>query len=154
MAETKNEAMELIEDTNHVLELIDRYKEALEVKDTLAEATKRNNEDATALRDQLAQAMIDAEIDQIGRHGFNWRLKATTRYSKKGGMDEELFSVLRDHGLGGLIRETVNANTLQGAMSEIARENDDELPDEFKEVINVYEYMDISRRKAPTAPTF
>jgi len=33
-------------------------------------------------------------------------------------------------------------------MSELAKENDDELPDEFSEVISKYEYMDISHRKA------
>lgn len=134
--------------SNEVLDLIDQFKAALEEKDSLAEATKRNNAEVIDLRDKLAQAMVDAEIDQVGRHGVNWKLKPTTKYSKKAGMDDALFELLRNHGLGDLIKETVNAQTLQGAMSELARENDDELPDEFSEVINKYEYMDISHRKA------
>ena len=32
-------------------------------------------------------------------------------------------------------------------MSNLAAENDDELPEEFAEVINVYEYLDIAKRK-------
>lgn len=134
--------------SNEVLDLIDQFKAALEEKDSLAEATKRNNAEVIDLRDKLAQAMVDAEIDQVGRHGINWKLKPTTKYSKKAGMDDALFEILRNNGLGDLIRETVNAQTLQGAMSELAKENDDELPEEFTEVINKYEYMDISHRKA------
>lgn len=139
-----------MEDTisNEVLDLIDQFKAALEEKDTLAEATKRNNAEVIEVRDKLAQAMVDAEIDQVGRHGINWKLKPTTKYSKKAGMDDALFDILRNNGLGDLIRETVNAQTLQGAMSELAKENDDELPDEFTEVINKFEYMDVSHRKA------
>lgn len=134
--------------STEVLDLIDQFKAALEEKDSLAEATKRNNAEVIELRDKLAQAMVDAEIDQVGRHGINWKLKPTTKYSKKAGMDDALFDILRNNGLGDLIRETVNAQTLQGAMSELAKENDDELPDEFTEVINKFEYMDISHRKA------
>lgn len=133
--------------TAEVTSLIDRFKELLDTKDDLAEQTKKNNAEVIECRDALAQAMIDAEIDQVGRHGINWKLKPTTKYSKKAGKDAELFDILRDHGLGDLIKETVNAQTLQGAMSEFAKENDDELPEEFAEVISVYEYMDISHRK-------
>ena len=49
--------------------------------------------------------------------------------------------------VGDIIKETVNAQTLQGAMSNLAAENGDELPEEFAEVINVYEYLDIQKRK-------
>lgn len=134
--------------STEVLDLIDRFKAALDEKDSLAEATKRNNAEVIDLRDKLAQAMIDAEIDQVGRHGINWKLKPTVKYSKKAGMDDALFEILRNNGLGNLIKETVSPQTLQGAMSELAEENDGELPDEFAEVINKYEYMDISHRKA------
>lgn len=132
---------------DRVAELIDRYKDVLDEKDRLAEETKANNALAAKVRDELAQAMLDAEITQVGRGGITWRLKPVTKYSKKAGADDELFDLLRERGLGSLIRETVNAQTLQGAMSELAAENDGELPEEFSDVISVYEYMDISRRK-------
>lgn len=133
--------------TEEITELIDKFKALLERKEELAEETKRNNADVLECRDKLAQAMLDAEVDQVGRHGINWRLKPTTKYSKKAGKDDELFELLRQHGLGDIIKETVNAQTLQGTMSELAAENDDELPEEFADVISVYEYMDISHRK-------
>lgn len=133
--------------TEEITELIDKFKALLERKEELAEETKRNNADVLECRDKLAQAMLDAEVDQVGRHGINWRLKPTTKYSKRAGKDDELFELLRQHGLGDIIKETVNAQTLQGTMSELAAENDDELPEEFADVISVYEYMDISHRK-------
>lgn len=121
--------------TAEITELIDKYKALLDRKEELADETKRNNAEVTECRDQLAQAMLEAEVDQVGRHGVDWRLKPTTKYSKKAGKDDELFELLREHGLGDLIKETVNAQTLQGAMSELAAENDDELPEEFSDVI-------------------
>lgn len=54
---------------------------------------------------------------------------------------------LRDFGLGDLIKETVNAQSLQGAMSNLAAENDDQLPDEFQDCVNIYEFYDVTRRK-------
>lgn len=134
--------------TAEVTTLIDRFKDLLDRKEELAEETKHNNAEVIECRDKLAAAMVEAEIDQVGRHGINWKLKPTTKFSKKAGMDDALFELLREHGLGDLIKPTVNAQTLQGAMSELAKENDDELPEEFAEVISVYEYMDVSHRKA------
>lgn len=134
--------------TAEVTTLIDRFKALLDRKEELADETKRNNAEVIECRDKLAAAMVEAEIDQVGRHGINWKLKPTTKFSKKAGMDDALFELLREHGLGDLIEPTVNAQTLQGAMSELAKENDDELPEEFAEVISVYEYMDVSHRKA------
>lgn len=133
--------------TAEVTGLIDRFKELLDQKETLAEQTKKNNAEVIEVRDKLAAAMVEAELDQVGRHGINWKLKPTTKYSKKAGKDDELFELLREHGLGDLIKETVNAQTLQGAMSELAAENDDELPEDFAEVINTFEYMDVSHRR-------
>lgn len=137
-------------DMNAVMALLEQYTCLLQQKDSLAEAVKENNAEVQRCRDDLAAAMIDAEIPRIEWHGYSWSVRPTTKYSKKAGADEALFEALRDNGLGDLIRETVNAQTLQGAMSELARENGDELPDEFLECVNVYEYTDISRRKAPS----
>lgn len=106
--------------TQEILTRIDKYQALLDRKDELADLTKANNEEMAAAREELANLMINAEVDAVERNGVNWRVTAVTRYSKRGGMDDELFEQLRAHGLGSLIRETVNAQTLQGAMSEQA----------------------------------
>lgn len=126
--------------------LIDRYQMFLDEKDRLKQAEEANNKQLKEARDQLAQAMIDEESPKVSRCGFLFALQAKTKYSKAAGCDEQLFQALRQEGLGDLIRETVNAQTLQGAMSSLVEERG-ELPGELEELINVYEYFDVLRRK-------
>lgn len=125
-------------------EQVDAYRALLDEKDRLAEETKANNRAIEAARDALATAMIEDETPQITRNGYSYTLTPKTKYSK----DAELMDALRANGLGDLIKETVNAQSLQGAMSNLAEENDDELPEEFEGCVNVYSFNDITRRKS------
>lgn len=129
-------------------EMIEHYNYLLGCKDQLNAQLKDINEEIEIKRAELADAMIDADIPKVTHLGYSWSVGTKTRFSKKAGADEELFELLRDNGLGDIIKETVNAQTLQGTMSGIAAENDGELPDEWKDVINVYEFNDITRRKS------
>ena len=92
--------------------------------------------------------MIEDETPQITRNGYSYTLTPKTKYSKAAGKDAELMDALRSNGLGDLIKETVNAQSLQGAMSNLAAENDDQLPNEFQDCVNTYEFNDVTRRKA------
>lgn len=130
-----------------ILQKIDEYKALLDRKEELAALVKENNAAIEACRDELAELMIAEECTKISRAGFTYSLTPKTKYSKKAGTDDQLMEMLKAYGLGAIIRETVNANTLQGAMSELAAENDDTLPEEWAEVISEYSYMDISKRK-------
>ena len=130
-----------------LMEQLDAYRALLDRKEQLAEATKENNRAIEAARDALASAMIDEETLQISREGYSYTLSPKTKYSKVAGQDEALKETLRSFGLGDLICETVNAQSLQGAMSALAEENDGELPEEFEELINVYTINDVTRRK-------
>ena len=129
-------------------EQVDAYRALLDEKDRLAEETKANNRAIEAARDALATAMIEDETPQITRNGYSYTLTLKTKYSKAAGKDAELMDALRSNGLGDLIKETVNAQSLQGAMSNLAEENDDELPEEFEGLVNVYSFNDITRRKS------
>lgn len=128
-------------------DLIDQYKELLDRKDQLEEATKENNKAIEAARKELAQAMIDEESPTVSRGGFIYSLQDKTKYSKKSCDEEAFFDTLENAGLGSLIKRTVNAQSLNSAMREIAENNDDELPEEFADYINVYQYYDIGKRK-------
>lgn len=132
---------------NAILQKIDEYKALLDRKDELAALTKENNAEVEACRNELSELMIAEECTKISRAGFTYSLTPKTKYSKRAGADDQLMEMLRAYGLGDIIKETVNANTLQGAMSELAAENDDTLPEEWAEVISEYSYMDISKRK-------
>lgn len=131
-----------------IYELIDRYKELLDERDRLKDLQAENTTSLDAARRELTAAMIEEESPKVSRGGFLYSLQDKTKYSKAGGVDEdEFFAVLEDNGIGDIIKRTVNAQTLQGAMSAAAEENGGELPEEYADYINVYQYYDVQKRK-------
>ena len=148
-----------------IFTLIDEYKGLLDKKDELKDATTENNKALEEKRKVLAQAMIDAESPKVSRGGFLYSLQDKTKYSKKGDADEEaffdlleynkiggcdedgFFDTLEEHGLGDIIKRTVNAQTLNGAMTGLVEENGGELPEDFEEFIKPYQYYDVAKRK-------
>lgn len=131
-----------------IFSLIDEYKELLDEKDRLKDATTENNKALKAKRNELAQAMIDAESPKISRGGFLYSLQDKTKYNKIGGCDEDaFFETLEEHGLGDIIKRTVNAQTLNGAMAGLVEENDGELPEDFEDFIKPYQYYDVGKKK-------
>ena len=103
-----------------MMEQLDAYRALLDQKEQLAQAVKANNQAIEAARNALADSMVESETQQIIRGGYSYTLTPKTKYSKAAGQDEALMDALRDYGLGDLIRETVNAQSLQGAMSTLS----------------------------------
>lgn len=134
-------------------EMLGQYEELLNKKDALDKETKDNNAAIDKLKAEIAEMMIDEDIPSQGYGDYVYSLQDKVKYSKRGdaqlmekGLD--FFEVLREQGLGDLIKETVNPRPLQNAMKEIADENDGELPPELDEVVSSYEMTDIARRKS------
>lgn len=134
-------------------EMLGQYEELLDKKDALDKETKDNNAAIDKLKAEIAEMMIDEDIPSQGYGDYVYSLQDKVKYSKRGdaqlmekGLD--FFEVLREQGLGDLIKETVNPRSLQNAMKEIADENDGELPPELDEVVSSYEMTDIARRKS------
>lgn len=134
-----------------LLEMIQEYQELLIEKEGLAEATKNNNKAIEDLKQQIAQQMIDDDCPRISYAGYSFSLSDKTIYGKKSeeaiaaaGLD--FFEVLREQGLGDIIKETVNSRTLSSTIKNIVEE-EGELRPELAEVISAYETMDITRRK-------
>ena len=133
------------------MELTERirdYEALLDRKEALDAELKETNKMVEQARAELSAAMIDAEVERIGCNGYNYAVSEKVRYNKRGGVDEELFDVLREDGLGDIIRETVNAQTLQATMRDLAEHNDGELPEQYRDLISEYRYFDVSRRKS------
>ncbi len=130
-----------------LLTLIDQYKELLDEKDRLKDESVENNKQIEAVRNQLTQVMIDEECPSVSRNGFKYTLQQKTKYNKRACDEDAFFGLLEDFGLGDIIKRTVNANTLSGAMQSVADENGGELPEEFSDFISVYEFYDVSKRK-------
>lgn len=134
-------------------EMLGQYEELLDKKDALDKETKDNNAAIDKLKAEIAEMMIDEDIPSQGYGDYVYSLQDKVKYSKRGdaqlmekGLD--FFEVLREQGLGDLIKETVNPRSLQSAMKDIADENDGELPPELDEVVSSYEMTDIARRKS------
>lgn len=134
-------------------EMLGQYEELLDKKDQLAQDTKDNNAAIDKLKAEIAETMIDEDIPSQGYGDYVYSLQDKIKYSKRGeaelqekGLD--FFEVLREQGFGDIIKETVNANTLQSTMKAVADENDGELPPELDEIVSSYEMTDISRRKS------
>lgn len=134
-------------------EMLGQYEELLDKKDTLDKETKDNNAAIDKLKAEIAEMMIDEDIPSQGYGDYVYSLQDKVKCSKRGdaqlmekGLD--FFEVLREQGLGDLIKETVNPRSLQSAMKEIADENDGELPPELDEVVSSYKMTDIVRRKS------
>lgn len=130
-----------------IFDLIDDYKALLDEKDRLKDATTTNNKAIEELRNRLAQAMIDEECPKVSRNGFSYTLQQKTKYNKRACDEEAFFDVLEEYGLGDIIKRTVNAQTLSGAMAEMAEEHDGELPEDFNEFVSKYEFYDVAKRK-------
>lgn len=134
-----------------LIDMVNDYQELLEKKESLAEATKENNELIEAMKQEIAQQMIDDDCPRIASGDYMFSLQIKNQFSKKseadlaaGGLD--FFEVLREQGFGELIKETINPRSLQSAMKElVAKEG--ELPPELAEVISQYDQTDILRRK-------
>ena len=134
-------------------EMLAQYEVLLNKKDQLAQDTKDNNAAIDKLKAEIAETMIDEDIPSQGYGDYVYSLQDKIKYSKRGeaelqekGLD--FFEVLREQGFGDIIKETVNANTLQSTMKAVADENDGELPPELDEIVSSYEMTDISRRKS------
>lgn len=130
-----------------LFDMIDEYKGLLDEKDELAEQTKTNNAAIGELRDKIAQVMIDEECPKVSRNGFLYSLQEKVKYNKKACDDDAFFEELEGHGLGDIIKRTVNAATLSSTMKELAEENDGQIPEEFEAFIGKYEFYDVAKRK-------
>lgn len=134
-----------------LLEMVRNYQTLLEEKDRLAECTKANNAAIEAAKNEIAQQMIDDDCPRISTGGYSFSLTQKTSYSKKSEADlaeagVDFFEVLREEGLGDIIKETVAAQTLQSTIKAYVEEHG-ELSEALSQIVREYEFNDITRRK-------
>ena len=131
-------------------ELAVEYEKLLATKTELETATKANNAAIEDLKEKLKQQMVDEDMPSFTSNGHSYTITEKVSYSKRSEADLaaaglDFFGTLREEGLGDLIKETVNANTLQAAMKNYAQEHDGALSPALDAVIRSYPYTDISR---------
>lgn len=134
-----------------LVDMVNEYQELLVKKEFLEKAVEENNELIKAKKQEIVQQMIDDDCPRISVGEYMFSLQVKNQFSKKAEAYLEaqglnFFDVLREQGLGDLIKETVNQRSLQSAMKELVEQNG-ELPAELAEVISQYDQTDILRRK-------
>lgn len=134
-----------------LVDMVNEYQELLVKKESLEKAVDENNEMIKAKKQEIVQQMIDDDCPRISVGEYMFSLQVKNQFSKKAEAYLEaqglnFFDVLREQGLGDLIKETVNQKSLQSAMKELVEQNG-ELPAELAEVISQYDQTDILRRK-------
>lgn len=138
---------------SNLSELCTELQELRESKEKLESLLDERKKSIRTKMDEIIEAMIDADTPEIivGEHDF--AVKTTTHYSKLG--DDrlaesgiEFFDVLRNNGLGYLIKETVNSKSLETAFRNAASENDGTLPEELAAICTQYDISEISVTKA------
>lgn len=142
-------------DEQSLVELIQEYNLLLEDKALLKKQTEDNEAAVKAKKDELMEAMRQADIPAITTKGFNYSLTFKTAYSKKSDADLkkanlDYFTVLREEGLGDIIVERVDSKTLQSTISHYVEEHD-ELSPGLASILNTYDFTDLSRTKAKAA---
>lgn len=149
-----------VQSINEILDTkIREYNKILEKKKELENQTKSNNATKEKMEQEIAQIMVDNEHPETIVDGYKYSLQEKKMYSKKAEetleqlkVEEgiEFFEVLREQGFGAIIKETVNANTLQSTMKAFEEElpKGEDFPEELKKCLNIYSKIGINKTKA------
>ena len=138
-----------MDNSEKMFELADRLKVLRDEKKDTEQRVKELNVALDETDAALAQLMTDTETQNFTRSGTMFYLTNTTRASATADRKDELFEALRAEGYGGLVYETVNANSLSAFVREQISENDDVLPDWLEGLVSVFEKTTVGVRKAP-----
>ena len=137
-----------MEVTDMMYELAEQLKT---LRDEKKETEQRVKDINAALHDveyRLATMMADTEMQNFIRAGTMFSLTHKTRASAAVDRKDELYAALKSEGYGDLVYETVNANSLSAFVNEQIAENDEALPEWLEGLVNVYEQIKVSIRKA------
>ena len=137
-----------MDNSEKMFELADRLKALRDEKKDAEQSLKDLNSTIDEVDFQLASLMADTETQNFTRSGTMFCLTNTTRASATADRKDDLFEALRTEGFGGLIYETVNANSLSAFVKEQIAENDDVLPGWLEGLVNVFEKTTVGVRKA------
>ena len=137
-----------MDNSEKMFELADRLKALRDEKKEIEQSLKDINAELEEVDAVLAQLMTDTETQNFTRSGTVFCLTNTVRASATADRKDKLFEALRAEGHGGLIYETVNANSLSAFVKEQIAENDETLPSWLEGLVNVFEKTTVGVRKA------
>ena len=131
-----------------MFEWADYLKELRDEKADLEARLKAVNARISEAEVNLYEIMDASKTQNFTRNGTMFIFMPKHRYSAMEGRKEDLFAALRSEGYGGMITETVNANTLQSFVREQIEQNNDEMPGWLTGLIKDYPLKNVGVRKA------
>lgn len=137
-----------MEVTDMMYELAEQLKTLRDEKKETEQRVKDINAALNDVEYRLATMMADTEMQNFIRAGTMFSLTHKTRASAAVDRKDELYAALKSEGYGDLVYETVNANSLSAFVNEQIAENDEALPEWLEGLVNVYEQIKVSIRKA------
>lgn len=131
-----------------MFEWADCLKELRDEKADLEARLKAINARIAETEVNLYEIMDASGTQNFTRNGTMFIFMPKHRYSAMEGRKEDLFAALRSEGYGGMITETVNANTLQSFVKEQIEQNNDEMPGWLSGLIKDFKLKNVGVRKA------
>ncbi len=127
-----------------IFSLADDLKVLKDRKADLKDELSSVEAELSDIEQQLIQRMGEEETSSFVRSGFKYYM--STRVFASPTEKDTLYRWLKENGYGDLVQETVNSNTLSSWVKEFINENG-ELPDDLKSLVNVFEKVQINIRK-------
>jgi hypothetical protein len=131
-----------------ILTYAEKLKSLRDTKKAVEDEVKFLNGEIEEVTAELVDLMTESEMPSFTHSGFSYSLSTRTFASPFAGDKEALYEALRDNGYGGLITETVNANTLSSTVSELIEQNDGSCPDWLAGKVNTYDKVSVRIAKS------
>lgn len=131
-----------------MFEWADYLKDLRDEKADLEARLKATNAQIAEAEVKLYEIMEASGTQNFTRNSTMFIFMPKHRYSAAEGRKEDLFAALRSEGYGGMITETVNANTLHSFVREQIEQNNDEMPGWLSGLIRDYPQKNVGVRKA------
>jgi len=136
-----------VNQTHDMFSLADQLRERKNKKKQLEKELKELKAEIEQIEQELVDIMLQEEMQNFTRSGQMFYLQTRTYASAVAEKKQELFIWLKENGYGDLVYETINANSLAAFIRELLEE-EEELPKDLRDLVNVYEKTTIGMRRA------
>ncbi len=135
-------------ENNEVFKMADRLKDLKEQKNVLDGRVAELTAEIDRLSSDLSDAMAEENVDKFSRNGSTFYIKTRLFASPAAGCKDEMIAALKANGYGGLVNETVNANTLSAFIKEQREATGQDVPSWLGDTVHTYEKISIGIRKS------
>ena len=128
--------------------LAEELKQLRDSKKEVEQRKKDIDAELDKVERELADLMAGTETQNFTKSGVMYSLTVKNRASAVAERKDKLYDALKKNGYGDLVYETVNANSLSAFVNEQVAQNEDNLPAWLDGLVNIYEQVNVSVRKA------